>query len=157
MLWSLSFDDCYCLTSLPGARWQPPCHWGLYEHLSSPLTYWVYFRNHEYIDGLVQDCSNSIALAMELLQSCIKPSMYWHRKETLNTMVADALATQAEPGHQQWATIALPYPWQNIMVSAWDALMKAFYFDWILYQILFYAMLLIINWLRIKLKRTLVV
>ena len=25
------------------------------------------------IDGLAQDCSNSIALAMELLQSCTKP------------------------------------------------------------------------------------
>ena len=28
------------------------------------------------IDGLVQDCSNYIALAMELLQSCTKPSVY---------------------------------------------------------------------------------
>ena len=27
------------------------------------------------IDGLVQDCSNSSALAMELLQSCTKPSL----------------------------------------------------------------------------------
>ena len=27
-------------------------------------------------DGLVQDCSNSSALAMELLQSCIKPWTY---------------------------------------------------------------------------------
>ena len=27
-------------------------------------------------DGLVQDCSNSSALAMELLQSCTKPSIY---------------------------------------------------------------------------------
>ena len=27
------------------------------------------------IDGLVQDCSNSSALAMELLQSCAKPSI----------------------------------------------------------------------------------
>ena len=26
-----------------------------------------------YIDGLVQDCSNSIANALELLQSCTKP------------------------------------------------------------------------------------
>ena len=26
------------------------------------------------IDGLVQDCSNSSALAMELLQSCAKPT-----------------------------------------------------------------------------------
>ena len=28
-----------------------------------------------YIDGLVQDCSNSRVLAMELLQSCTKPSI----------------------------------------------------------------------------------
>ena len=30
---------------------------------------------HLYVDGLVQDCSNSIANALELLQSCTKPSM----------------------------------------------------------------------------------
>ena len=29
-----------------------------------------------YIDGLVQDCSNSIANALELLESCTKPSIY---------------------------------------------------------------------------------
>ena len=29
-----------------------------------------------YIDGLAHDCSNSIALAMELLQYCAKPSIY---------------------------------------------------------------------------------
>ena len=29
-----------------------------------------------YIKGLGQDCSNSSELAMELLQSCIKPSIY---------------------------------------------------------------------------------
>ena len=28
------------------------------------------------IDGLVQDCSNSIANALELLQSCTKPLTY---------------------------------------------------------------------------------
>ena len=28
-----------------------------------------------HIDGLVPDCSNSIANALELLQSCTKPSM----------------------------------------------------------------------------------
>ena len=28
-----------------------------------------------YIDGLVQDYSNSIANALELLQSCIRPSI----------------------------------------------------------------------------------
>ena len=30
---------------------------------------------HEYVDGLVQDCSNSPANALELLPSCIKPMM----------------------------------------------------------------------------------
>ena len=34
------------------------------------------FPNLEFIiDGLVQDCSNSIANALELLQSCTKPSI----------------------------------------------------------------------------------
>ena len=28
-----------------------------------------------HVDGLAQDCSNSFALAMELLQSCTKPSI----------------------------------------------------------------------------------
>ena len=28
------------------------------------------------IDGLVQDCSNSSELALELLQSCTEPSIY---------------------------------------------------------------------------------
>ena len=28
----------------------------------------------KFLDGLVQDCSNSVALAMELLQSYTKPS-----------------------------------------------------------------------------------
>ena len=35
------------------------------------------FERHQ-IDGLVQDCSNSIANALELLQSCIKPSKWWY-------------------------------------------------------------------------------
>ena len=32
--------------------------------------------NDQYINGLVQDCSNSSALAMELLQSCAKSSLF---------------------------------------------------------------------------------
>ena len=40
------------------------------EAIDIPVAMW-------YIDGLMQDCSNSSALAMELLQSCSKPSMLW--------------------------------------------------------------------------------
>ena len=39
---------------------------------------WIPFQSLSrvsYINGLVQDCSNSTALAMELLQSCTKPSI----------------------------------------------------------------------------------
>ena len=41
-------------------------------------------QNLTEIDGLVQDCSNSIALAMELLQSCTKLSKYpsYRRQQT---------------------------------------------------------------------------
>ena len=37
----------------------------------------IFFEENAYenIDGLIQDCSNSIANALELLQSCTKPSI----------------------------------------------------------------------------------
>ena len=39
------------------------------------------------IDGLAQDCSNSIASALELLQSCIKPSIYRTRSWSVNSII----------------------------------------------------------------------
>ena len=39
------------------------------EYEESVLKLW----NQYYIDDLAQDCSNSIANALELLQSCAKP------------------------------------------------------------------------------------
>ena len=39
------------------------------------LEIWLYFIYLVYTDGLVQDCSNSIANALELLQSYRKPSI----------------------------------------------------------------------------------
>ena len=38
----------------------------------SKINWYLTTTNH-HIDGLVQDCSNSIANALELLQSCTKP------------------------------------------------------------------------------------
>ena len=40
-----------------------------------------YKKNKLYIDALVQDCSNSIANAIELLQSCTKPSILCFSKQ----------------------------------------------------------------------------
>ena len=34
-----------------------------------------------HIDGFVHDCSNSIANALEILQSCTKPSIWWYGNE----------------------------------------------------------------------------
>ena len=68
-----------------------------------------------YINGLVQDCSNSSADALELLQFCTKPLIYATKLQCINlsgtetaifqlnqvnVVVADALAP-VSPGHQQ--------------------------------------------------------
>ena len=37
----------------------------------------------DYIDGLVQDCNNSSALALELLQSCTKPLIFLYQIDGL--------------------------------------------------------------------------
>ena len=36
----------------------------------------IYHTTEVDIDGLMQDCSNSIANALELMQSCTKPLIY---------------------------------------------------------------------------------
>ena len=49
------------------------------------------FQTHHEIDGLVQDCSNSSALAMELLQSCTKPSeLRYPKHQTAVTLPSPA-------------------------------------------------------------------
>ena len=40
----------------------------------------------DHLDGLVQDCSNSSALAMELLQSCTKPLIWGHIDEQVQVL-----------------------------------------------------------------------
>ena len=68
-------------------------------------------KNRHHIDGLVQDCSNSSANALELLQSCAKPSkstqepywghyMYYHEDYPLYSL---------------WPSESI---WQHIMVMA---------------------------------------
>ena len=45
--------------------------------LNYPKTYpQTWCISLSYLDGLVQDCSNSIANALELLQSCTKPLIH---------------------------------------------------------------------------------
>ena len=39
----------------------------------------------QHMEGLVQDCSISIANALEILQSCIKPSMYGLKMQEMIT------------------------------------------------------------------------
>ena len=42
-------------------------------------------KNKTQIGGLVQDCGNSSANALELPQSCTKPSTQWHDNSTITT------------------------------------------------------------------------
>ena len=67
---------------------RPNCPFALYVILDLKFSFVLSYLNgvtfcflllFSYIDGLVQDCSNSIANEMELLQSCTKP----HGKKNL--------------------------------------------------------------------------
>ena len=67
--------------------------------------------NWVYIDSLVQDCSNSIANALELLQSCPKPSICGWQS---NTSVISSLRRRWYFGHcDKW----LPGRFTLYMVS----------------------------------------
>ena len=52
-----------------------PFYWQLDSSHKGPVT-WTAFPRRHHVDGLVQNCSNSIANTLELLQSCTEPSMW---------------------------------------------------------------------------------
>ena len=59
-----------------------------------------------HIDGLVQDCSNSSALATELLQSCTKPSIYTSPKtQNLFFLHISAMPGQNELNLPKWGKL----------------------------------------------------
>ena len=83
------------------ARWQADNSIGCKKNCMA-LTYVIYTRilrskNHHF-DDLVQDCSISIANALEILQSCTKPLIYpWYFRQPL------------------WLFMGLPkYEWQSL-------------------------------------------
>ena len=57
----------------------------------------MFKRDSQDINGLVQDCSNSIALAMELLQPCAKPSISVYSVQWLNSII---IVPAPNLGHQ---------------------------------------------------------
>ena len=102
------------------------------------ISMYILHYPNEYIDGSVQDCSNSSTSAMELLQSWMKPTIYlhiinkyrflipwhwcdkytWHTSSTrqtaplVTTVSADDLATQDAMAS---ADLVLTYSTHNIM------------------------------------------
>ena len=52
------------------------CHLFGTKSLSAPMLAYCQLYPKEHIDGLVQDCSNSIANALELPLSYTKPSIF---------------------------------------------------------------------------------
>ena len=62
--------------------------------ISLPVyTYNIYIYQYAiyHIDGLVQDCSNSIANTLKLLQSCTKPSIYWNYIKIIKVTILNSL------------------------------------------------------------------
>ena len=68
-------------------------------------------RRHE-IDGLVQDCSNSIANALELLQSCTNPSkqsLQELQPHCIDSLITGKLISIVSVPGADWANIVLVY------------------------------------------------
>ena len=64
---------------------------------------WIVKSLWHHIDGLAQDCSNSIAKALELLQSCTKPSIWCHWSwSSLPQVMACCLMTLSHYQNQCW-------------------------------------------------------
>ena len=53
------------------------------------------------IDGLVQECSNSIANALELLQSCTKPPKWRMKNKYIHIEICDVI-THPYPNVSGW-------------------------------------------------------
>ena len=76
-----------------------------------------------HIDGLMQDCGNSIADAMELPQSCTKPSQY---TLTLALIPMDAVIY----GSMGCCTAGQWLPWDWCVFSRLSAASQWLYVDW---------------------------
>ena len=71
----------------------------------------IYKWNIQYIIGLVQDCGNSSTLAMELLQSCDKPSLKYMGLNTITTQIHVALKNSA---HKRLILHGHLYKWMAV-------------------------------------------
>ena len=73
------------------------CQWWQSWYYDNFFSVQVQHFSRNQIDGLVQDCSNSIANALELLQSCTKPSkLSHHHPSTHSSMALFQLMTYPE-------------------------------------------------------------
>ena len=66
-----------------------------------------------YVDGLVQDCSNSTANALELLQSCAKPSIFTLYFQASFDGTMGAFAELIKWTRKIWMKLACIKPKQN--------------------------------------------
>ena len=97
-----------------------------YRHLRrgrrkvSTITYWIVLKKCKYMNGLAQDYGNCIANALEVLQSCTKPSICLHFTPNLHTATAQAgeLLTRGMQGPTKF-TPPIPWPlmiWSRISI-----------------------------------------
>ena len=106
------------------ANWkEDPAPYFTYTVIGFPDEYFS-FSNHEWktehtkhIDGLAQDCSNSNALAREILQSCTKPSTCRTSQKTfvlVYIFVFVIKMTAVDPVHSQIFSVWLHWLTENL-------------------------------------------
>ena len=94
----------------PGSRYHDSLRWQL-PHLHPARTHLRQQGQQKHPQGLVQDCGNSSALTMELLQSCTKPSIYDNKTSvvmmsTLSSLVASGIVVMTTTGATSNANLA---------------------------------------------------
>ena len=111
LIWMVQFSHSFTCVRLSG---QPgSCGMG------KIVSYFNHFFLKDNIDGLGQDCSNSIANALELLQYCFKPSICCLRYldyELLKPLWdgCQVMCIGALIPYSSWQAITLQAPWWGI-------------------------------------------
>ena len=88
---------------------------------SSKYTSTQCYKNaHAHIEGLAQDCNNSIANALELLQSCAKPSICCHTPFTGLVSFLFQIPAVRWPVISQTSRCVGTWMWQWVWSSGWE-------------------------------------
>ena len=104
-------------------------HRSAFEHENIPTIDTTVAEEH--VDGLAQDCSNSISNALELLQFCSKPSMLSSQLASLRVHVPSRVDTQDREYKNEFALVIF----KSFNNNCWNIVMASIEYVCTIYDI----------------------